>query len=100
MVNLESSTRLRPNEVIRRALEYFGPQGLGLEIARRELVKVQFTGGGGEVTVSVLLDTVRGGTTVEVTAQEWERKAEDFLASLPPRRRGLWRRLPLLGRLL
>ena len=100
MRNLEAHTRLRPNEVLKRGLEFFGPQGLGLRIRQRQLTKVEFEGGGGDVTISVLLDLEHEGTTVDLVAREWDRKAEDFLASLPPLRSRWARRLPLVGRFL
>jgi hypothetical protein len=99
MRNLEGHTRLRPNEVLDRALAYFGPKGLGLQTAPRQFTRVEFQGGAGVVVVSVLLDLRNGSTTVGVTSREWDRKAEDFLASLPPPRGRLWRCIPVLRRM-
>ncbi|MBI3953738.1 MAG: hypothetical protein HY330_04425 [Chloroflexi bacterium] len=100
MRNLEAHTRLGPNEVIKRALGFFGPGGLGLQIKQRQLTRVEFEGGGGGITISVLLDLERGGTVVEISEREWDRKVEDFLASLPAQRSRWLQRLPVLGRFL
>ena len=98
MRNLEAHTRLPPNEVLRRGLERFGPQGLGLQVKQRQLTKIEFEGGGGSVSISVLLELE--GSTVDIISREWDRQAEDFLASLPPLRSRWARRLPVIGRFL
>ncbi len=41
-------TRLKPEEVVKRAIAYFGGGGLGLEMEEREPCCVYFSGGGGE----------------------------------------------------
>lgn len=88
-------TRLRPGEVLARAREYFRDR-VGLDLTDESRLHVRFVGGGGWVMV-----TVRGrgqSTAITLEVGEFDREAQEFLASLPPptnrlrRFWGSWRR--------
>jgi hypothetical protein len=81
MIRLGTISRREPVEVLDRAVEYFGPQGLGLEINRRTSNSIYFEGGGGHVQVEVK-PTEDGKTDVDIQSQEWDYDAGKFLTIL------------------
>jgi hypothetical protein len=79
MIRLAARTRRTPEEVIRTAVAFFGPGGLGLRIANQAPDRAGFEGGGGFVTVGAQARDPRGETEVVVDAREWEADARRFL---------------------
>ena len=75
VIHYEAETHQPPPEVLRQARTYFG-QGLGLALSAEHPQSLEFTGGGGQVTVAVVTD---GGERLEVTAREWTEQAEQFV---------------------
>lgn len=80
MLRIEKKSRLSAAEVTKRALRYFGPNGLGLEVVDQAPTSVSFAGGGGGILVTILPD--QAGTSVEVQSREWDYQAKDFLSEL------------------
>lgn len=74
-----TETRMKAGEVLKEAMSYFGPQGLGLDVASRTLTGVRLEGGGGYVEVQV---RVGRRTEVDVVMHEWEAHAAEFLARI------------------
>ncbi len=81
MINLEGSTKLSTDEVMKRLKKYFGQGGQGLEVIEENPFCVSFAGGGGSVNATVC--TEKGKTKVNLVAQEWEYQAKEFLSQLP-----------------
>jgi hypothetical protein len=80
MLSLTKTTLLKPEDVIKRAVDFFGPKGLGLVIKEEDHCTVYLEGGGGGVRV---LTSVKGkGTTVDVETREWESQTKDFMAKI------------------
>jgi len=80
MINLEGSTRLSTDEVMKRLKKYFGQGGQGLEVMEENPSCITFAGGGGTVNATVC--TEEGKTKVNLVAQEWEYQAKEFLSGL------------------
>lgn len=80
MTNLSKETELGPDEVILRAIRFFGPDGTGLAVRERSSHEVSFEGGGGYVTVHA--SRTDAGVTVKLVANEWEFHAERFLETI------------------
>ncbi len=80
MISLGKETRLEPEKVIEKAILFFGPKGVGLNVEDSGEGCASFTGGGGSVSVT----TCRGEkkTQVDVEAREYESQAKQFVASL------------------
>ncbi len=74
-------TRLKPEEVVKRAATYFGEGGLGLEVEERDPCCVYFSGGGGHVLVTAVEE--EGKTTVDLETREWDYHVRKFMGSLP-----------------
>ncbi len=79
MLNMTKESKLKPEAVIRRAVDFFGAKGLGLILKEEDKNMVYLEGGGGGVRVSV--SGSRKGTVVDVETREWESQVKDFLAS-------------------
>ncbi len=77
MIRISKSTQLGPEEIIRRAVAYFGEGGEGLKATERGSCCVAFDGGGGHVTVTVVDETAH--RTVDVESREFEYQAKRFL---------------------
>jgi len=80
MINLEGSTKLSAEEVMKRLKKYFGHGGQGMEVTEENPFCINFSGGGGSVNATVC--TEEGKTKVNVVAQEWEYQAKEFLSTL------------------
>ena len=80
MISLTKDSKLKPEEVITKAISFWGPKGYGLTIQDQEACSVAFEGGGGGVNVSAA--AAAKGSTVDVEAREWESQAKDFMAAL------------------
>lgn len=72
-------TRLKPPEVIERALSFFGEGGVGLEIVERSEEMVCFEGGGGRVTIIACLNDE---TDVDMETREWDYQVKRFMGKL------------------
>jgi hypothetical protein len=80
MVRVSASMHLSVDEVIRRAVAFFGPGGTGLRVMDSAPGRARFEGGGGSVAVEVRPAT--GGAEVIVEAWEWEADARRFLREI------------------
>lgn len=76
MIRLELKTKLSPEEVIKRAVGYFGPGGYGLEVKENYKNHAYFEGGGGGVTISTSVKDKK--TAVEIVSKEWDFQVQGF----------------------
>lgn len=77
MAYYSTETRLAAEEVFRKAITYFGPGGLGLELCQQDPCRIDFTGGGGHVTVAA--NTNKEKTTVDLETREWDFHVRQFM---------------------
>lgn len=84
-IHYEAATGRKPQEVLQRAREFFGQggEGLGLALSAEQPHSLEFSGGGGQVTVAV---EANGQPTVHVTAREWDYHAERFIREVTSER--------------
>jgi hypothetical protein len=80
MLRMETTTKLTPEEAIKQAVKFFGPQGYGLEIKDQSPTCAYFEGAGGHVEVTSCTD--EKGTSVELVSQEWDYQAREFLRKI------------------
>jgi hypothetical protein len=76
MLNLNVRTKLKPEEVIKKALEFFGPGGYALKLTSQSDTCIYFEGGGGEVEITTRTD--KQGTSVDMETREWEYQVKEF----------------------
>jgi len=82
MILVGKETKQSPAQVLDRAVKYFGPDNLGLEIVHWDAATVELQGGGGYVAVRAQQQQEMGLTSVEVEGREWEYDVERFLEEL------------------
>jgi hypothetical protein len=80
MLRLASKSKLSPEEVIERAIIYFGPKGYGLTIKKQSSAYVRFEGAGG--LVEVTSSSEKKGSSLEVLSVEWDIPAKEFLTKI------------------
>ena len=80
MIHITKETTHSTDEVMRRASDFFGPKGLGLEEKTRDACCTSFEGGGGYVLVTVA--EAEGKRDVDIEAREWDYQAERFLETI------------------
>jgi hypothetical protein len=80
MIRMSVKTKLKPEEVVRRAVNFFGPGGQGLEVTNKSAGYVCLEGGGGGV--EVITSGEAKGASVELVSREWDYQAKEFLDNI------------------
>ena len=81
MIVIEKKVKGKQEEVLKKAKEFFGPEGKGLTISSEGDCCITFQGTGGFVNVS-LNDDESGYIKVRIESREWEYQAKEFLGIL------------------
>ena len=88
MLRIGKESKLRPTEVLDKAIEFFGPGGIGLEVKEQAEGCARFEGGGGYVFIQVCekgpaLSGVEGkGSEVELETREWDYQVKQFMGKI------------------
>ena len=80
MLNIETTSKLSPEEAIKRAIKFFGPDGYGLAIKDETPLFAEFEGGGGGVAISASAD--KKGSKIEMESREWDYQVKEFLGKI------------------
>lgn len=80
MLKIETKTKLSPEEAIKRAVEFFGPGGYGLEVKNQTHDCAYFEGGGGGVGVTACAE--EKGTSVILECREWDYQVKEFIRKI------------------
>jgi len=72
-------TKMSPEEIIQQAVEFFGKDGVGLEVTECGPCCAVFAGGGGHVSVTV---SEGKGTEVELVTREWDYDVKRFVRQI------------------
>ncbi len=80
MLRIEAKTKLGSQEVVARAIKFFGPGGYGLKVRESSDDGAAFEGGGGGIVVNIRPE--EKGSTVEVESHEWDYQAKEFLRQI------------------
>lgn len=81
MARYSKDTRKSPEQVLERALAFFGPGGLGLTVEEQGDCCLRLTGGGGYVLVQIGQGE-SGRTSVILETREWDNQVMRFLERL------------------
>lgn len=80
MIHLGKESRLSPTEVLGKALQFFGLDGVGLEVKEHDEGCARFEGGGGYVFVQVC---EKGkGSEIDLETREWDYQAKQFMGKI------------------
>ncbi len=82
MIKIGKESKLVPSKVIEKAVLFFGPGGLGLEVKDRAECCARFEGGDGFVFVQAGAGKKGKGSDVDVESREWEYDAKRFLGKV------------------
>jgi hypothetical protein len=77
MLRIASITKITPEDVIKKAIYFFGPNGYKLKIIEQTDTSIIFEGGGGSIEISTCKDN--GKTTVDFLAREWDFQVKEFI---------------------
>jgi hypothetical protein len=80
MLKLNVRTKLKPDEVVKKALGFFGPGGYGLKVTDQSDTCAYFEGGGGGIEVTTCTDDK--GTSVDLETREWEYQVKEFAGKI------------------
>ena len=80
MLTIETKTKLKPAEVLKQAIDFFGPNGYKLVVTDKAPDYAAFEGGGGGVAVSTKVDGKK--TSVELTSREWDYQVKEFIGKI------------------
>ena len=80
MLRISAVTKLMPEEAIKRAVEFFGPGGYGLEVKDRSETCATFEGGGGSIQMITCAEGK--GSSAEFTTTEWDQQVKDFISRI------------------
>ncbi len=76
MIKISRESKLKPKDVIKRAVGFFGVKGHGLVLKEEDNCNAYFEGGGGSVRVSAA--NSKKGSTVDIESVEWDYQAKQF----------------------
>lgn len=80
MLKISRETKLKPGEVVKKAVAFFGPGGYGLQLKAEDDYTAYFEGGGG--SVKVITAPINKGSTVDIESVEWDYQAKQFFDKL------------------
>jgi hypothetical protein len=77
MLKIARESKLKPEEIIKKAIDFYGPKGYGLEIKEQDKCNAYLEGGGGSVRVNAA--TSNKGSSVDIESVEWDYQTKEFL---------------------
>ena len=80
MARYGKDSKLSPAKVLEKALEFFGPGGLGLEVKEEGEGCAIFDGGGGHVFVQACEGGK--GSEVDLETREWDYQVKQFMRKI------------------
>ena len=81
MLRIATKTKLNPREAILRAIKFFGPAGLGLEVEEQAPEHIHFRKGMGMVDAIACAEGKE--TSMELVSREWDDEVKKFVKKLP-----------------
>lgn len=79
MLRIATKTKLSPEEVIKRAMEFFS-SGYGLKVVEHTPTSTYFEGSGGGVDVTTCAEEKM--TSVELVSREWDYQVKEFISNM------------------
>lgn len=82
MIKIGKESKLTTSDVVDKAVEFFGPGGLGLEVVEKGDCCARFEGSGGYVFVDVADADRQDGSSVDVEGREWDFHIKRFMGEI------------------
>jgi hypothetical protein len=80
MARYGKESKLKPRQVLEKAVEFFGPGGAGLEVRAECLTNVYFEGSEGHV--SAVARVGEKGSDIELETSEWDDQVQQFMGEI------------------
>ena len=80
MLRISAKTKMNPQEAIKYAATFFGPEGYGLEVQEESPNRVYLIGGGGSVVITAITEVKE--TSVELVSREWDNQVKEFTKTI------------------
>lgn len=80
MLRIATKTKMTPEEVIEKAIIYFGIDGYKLEITSQTDTSATFKGDGGSIEMIACKEN--GKTNVEFLSREWDYQVKEFIKAI------------------
>jgi len=80
MLHITKDTALSADNIVKRASDFFGGKGLGLEEKKRNSCCITFEGGGGYVSINVVEAGSKRG--VDAESREWDYQVKKFFETI------------------
>ena len=80
MARYGKESKFKPLQVLKKAVGFFGPGGVGLGVKAQGPTKVYFEGGGGHVFI--LARVSEKGSDVELETREWDYQVQQFMGEI------------------
>jgi len=80
MLTLNVQTKIKPEEVVKKAVQFFGPGGYKLKVLQHDANSAEFEGGGGGVRVTAIAGDKK--TSVDLETREWEYQVKEFAGKI------------------
>jgi hypothetical protein len=80
MLKIGKESKLKPEEIIKEAVDYYGPKGYGLKVTEKDNCNVYLVGGGGSVRVSAVAG--QKGSSIDIESVEWDYQTKEFLSKI------------------
>jgi len=80
MLRIATKTKLSPEEAIKKAIDFFGPDGYKLKVINQTDTSTSLEGGGGSIGISACADD--GKTNVEFLSREWDYQVKEFIKAI------------------
>jgi hypothetical protein len=77
MLNISSKTKMTPEEVIKKAIAFFGPNGYKLKIISQMDTSISFEGQGGGIDINACQQ--KGYSSVDFISREWDFQVKEFI---------------------
>ena len=80
MLRISKQTKLKPEQILLQATDYFGKGGLGLDEKEKNPCCIYFEGAGGHISINIVDEDKH--RDVEVESREWDYQAKRFLEKI------------------
>ena len=77
MLNISTKTKMTPEEAIKKAIAFFGPDGYKLKIVNQTETSASFEGQGGTIDINACQQ--KGYSSVDFISREWDFQVKEFI---------------------
>lgn len=80
MLRIATKTKMTPEQAIKDAIDFFGPNGYKLKVIKQTNSSIGLEGGGG--SIGIIACEENGKTNVEFISDEWDYQVKEFIKAI------------------